>query len=458
MDRYAFYSNVERYKDANPEEHEKDAIKHYGIMGQKWGQRRWQNPDGTFNQAGKERYFGSSKNEKNPDGAIGNSSNKKNPSGNMEGSVADHFHKNVYLKTDKNTFKKIKKYPDIYDTEGLTDKEILQAIRRVPKIPYSAEYGRQIREELYRAQMNKKRAKYYDDNSKDVSEEENIEDQKIEGFDPKDNKYLNNDGTLTKKSEEALNKIADKTGLRKGEYSWENELDTILKSDEEYYDNKAKSIIAANMDNIVKMVKALDDNDTEKYMKIRNENFTDDMEKDISEKFVNDIRVIHSIYNDREQIIKDVDESLGKNVKQYLEKDNSLEYTYKNYKDGKPDFISISDFKNYGKKEPSKATESAKEIEKNAEKHFDNILDKLYSSLSSNGKLETWDEDHNNMTKSDFKNYLKDQKYKLVNSGSIEDNGSIMLYLNDADLFWGHVFCVDYNPLTGSFEYYGLEG
>ena len=86
MNRYAFYSNVERYKDANPEEHEKDAIKHYGIMGQKWGQRRWQNPDGTFNQAGKERYFGSGKNEKNPDGVIGNSSNKKNPSGNMEGS------------------------------------------------------------------------------------------------------------------------------------------------------------------------------------------------------------------------------------------------------------------------------------------------------------------------------------------------------------------------------------
>lgn len=362
MNRYAFYSNVERYKDANPEEHEKDAIKHYGIMGQKWGQRRWQNPDGTFNQAGKERYFGSGKNEKNPDGVIGNSSNKKNPSGNMEGS------------------------------------------------------------------------------------------------DPKGNKYLNNDGTLTKKSEEALNKIADKTGLRKGEYSWENELDTILKSDEEYYNNKAKSVIAANMDNILKMVKALDDNDTEKYMKIRNENFTDDMEKDISEQFVNDIRVMHSIYNDREQIIKDVDESLGKNIKQYLEKDNSLEYEYKNYKDGKPDFISISDFKNYGKKEPSKATESAKEIEKNAEKHFDNILDKLYNELSSNGKLQVWDENNENMSKSDFKNYLKDQKYKLVNSGSIQDDGNLMLYLNDGNLFWGHVFSIDYNPLTGYFEYYGIEG
>ena len=31
---------------------------HHGIKGQKWGVRRWQNADGTFNEAGKKRYFG----------------------------------------------------------------------------------------------------------------------------------------------------------------------------------------------------------------------------------------------------------------------------------------------------------------------------------------------------------------------------------------------------------------
>ena len=31
---------------------------HHGIKGQKWGVRRWQNEDGTFNDAGKKRYFG----------------------------------------------------------------------------------------------------------------------------------------------------------------------------------------------------------------------------------------------------------------------------------------------------------------------------------------------------------------------------------------------------------------
>ena len=32
---------------------------HHGIRGQKWGHRRWQNEDGTYNEAGKDRYFGS---------------------------------------------------------------------------------------------------------------------------------------------------------------------------------------------------------------------------------------------------------------------------------------------------------------------------------------------------------------------------------------------------------------
>ena len=32
-------------------------LKHYGLKGMHWGTRRWQNADGTFNAAGKQRYF-----------------------------------------------------------------------------------------------------------------------------------------------------------------------------------------------------------------------------------------------------------------------------------------------------------------------------------------------------------------------------------------------------------------
>lgn len=40
-----------------------DSLSHYGIKGQKWGVRRWQNGDGSFNSAGKRRYFGNGSGE-----------------------------------------------------------------------------------------------------------------------------------------------------------------------------------------------------------------------------------------------------------------------------------------------------------------------------------------------------------------------------------------------------------
>lgn len=46
---------------------QEDTLAHYGTKGQKWGIRNWQNYDGTFNQAGKERYFGT-KNQRVFDG------------------------------------------------------------------------------------------------------------------------------------------------------------------------------------------------------------------------------------------------------------------------------------------------------------------------------------------------------------------------------------------------------
>ena len=39
---------------------EEESLAHYGIMGQKWGIRRFQNEDGTLTPEGKERYYGKS--------------------------------------------------------------------------------------------------------------------------------------------------------------------------------------------------------------------------------------------------------------------------------------------------------------------------------------------------------------------------------------------------------------
>ena len=55
-------------------------LMHYGLKGMHWGTRRWQNEDGTFNAAGKERYFGKGSGE-NYHPIKGGSSNTKSRTG-----------------------------------------------------------------------------------------------------------------------------------------------------------------------------------------------------------------------------------------------------------------------------------------------------------------------------------------------------------------------------------------
>lgn len=64
MNRFEFYSNIAKYE-------KEKSLTHYGITGQKWGVRHWQNYDGTFNEAGKERYFGSKGNKEGMTAAAG---------------------------------------------------------------------------------------------------------------------------------------------------------------------------------------------------------------------------------------------------------------------------------------------------------------------------------------------------------------------------------------------------
>lgn len=250
MNRIEFLANLDKYKG---EDHS-TFLQHYGILGQKWGQRRWQNPDGTFNEEGKQRYFGQKSNNTSSEEKIG-------------GYTADHFHKNIYLKTDKNTLKKIKKYPDIYNTEGLTDDEILKAVRRVPKIPNARAYGREIREELYNTQLNKTRSKYYETNTKDILEAEDVEEQKIGGLFSKK--------TDEEKAEKKAQKEADKINdFLDEEYEtdrrhWSEVMNSFVDSDSEYYplfkqinENNDK-ILAKDYEKVEKMFDDYDNNEDE---------------------------------------------------------------------------------------------------------------------------------------------------------------------------------------------------
>ena len=58
MDRNTFYDSLRYYQ-----EHDINSLQHHGIKGQKWGIRRYQNPDGTLTEEGKQRYL-------NPDGTL----------------------------------------------------------------------------------------------------------------------------------------------------------------------------------------------------------------------------------------------------------------------------------------------------------------------------------------------------------------------------------------------------
>lgn len=51
------YGNMNTYGYIKHNEMSGYAIAHHGILGQKWGVRRYQNPDGSLTEAGKKRYL-----------------------------------------------------------------------------------------------------------------------------------------------------------------------------------------------------------------------------------------------------------------------------------------------------------------------------------------------------------------------------------------------------------------
>lgn len=81
MDRNSFYNNLANYSKnslhssgINLHDSSKidfyNYIEHHGIKGQKWGVRRYQNPDGSLTEEGKQRYL-------NPDGSLTDKARKE---------------------------------------------------------------------------------------------------------------------------------------------------------------------------------------------------------------------------------------------------------------------------------------------------------------------------------------------------------------------------------------------
>lgn len=533
MNRYEFYSNLQTYK----KEHEDDSLTHYGIIGQKWGNRRWQNQDGTFNEAGKERYFGSKGNKKEKvDGKTGKSSKNK-------WSMNDLFKKAGYdydnsddetrelfemeINDIRNSYKNGNDINKLSKKFGYDKNFIQDVVNSDPdqkigsfkvnfkKSSDNSDLGTRTfytRDE-YNKTLNKLDNKYGDDYYPTMSNDEYRkmyeetpmygQNKKVGGLFSKKSKinpkYQNEDGSLTEEGKEffaqnndkkikknidmdkyhawkdemtkdnifddfeKLNDFAKDLGIEpaSGRYSWENNMRTVLKTNKELFDTiEGRKAISDNVDNIKKLSKALDDHDMDTYNSVLSE--INEKDKTTIDLFTKKIKDVKDWYEEAEETMNEVNSSQTQNIKKYMENiwgDPKIRYEKSDYhNEGKVSYPGKYDLEDYVKGN-SKASKSIKELDKNADVHFDKILDKLYNNLMNfSGTLDVWDEDHNKLTKSEFKNYMKDQKNKLINSGSVSDNGNINLYLNDANLYWGHVFGIDYNPLTGEFNYRGIEG
>jgi len=115
-----------------------DYLMHFGIKGQKWGVRRFQNPDGTLTAAGKERY-GSEKEQKRLASEItkGKTNLSKSPQvrhavANLEDAVIEEIEQRKRLDSEIDKF-----YNDKKLLEEYTEKSANRILKDSPNIANS---------------------------------------------------------------------------------------------------------------------------------------------------------------------------------------------------------------------------------------------------------------------------------------------------------------------------------
>ena len=103
----------------------KNYIFHAGVKGMRWGHRRWTNPDGTLNEAGKQRYGGSQKG-KDRNEKINSNLNKSRDILNSSRSIATEGSKVIDSVSDMRRASKSKR-----DFSKMSDQELKSRVSRL---------------------------------------------------------------------------------------------------------------------------------------------------------------------------------------------------------------------------------------------------------------------------------------------------------------------------------------
>ena len=156
MNKIEFLYNKDKYQGIDSSK----ALSHYGILGQKWGQRRWQNADGTFNEAGKERYFGpSGTTKKNKEEKIG----KKYEGTPYRMNNGKMFHIDYQnpdgslTKKGEKLLKRAQKHPKLFSTKNIISEDLLHEWEKgMTKDQFKTDNDKEKKEKIKQAETEAK--------------------------------------------------------------------------------------------------------------------------------------------------------------------------------------------------------------------------------------------------------------------------------------------------------------
>lgn len=440
MNYIEFLHNRDKYLGENHD----DFLMHYGVLGQKWGQRHWQNPDGTYTTEGKIRYFGSKK-------AQAEMNADETKIGSKTSDAKD------YLKF-RNKMLKERTRPDLNewyrDKNKYLDKQLVRDAKRVDK---------------QQKKMYKNQLKDWYDNPEDLVTDLNAmykiggkagKEQKIGSWiSDADNAIAAYNTVQNKMKNDSINEIAKKFTKGKTE-----DITTAIENNERI----AK-----------KMIDALEKGNMKKYMKFRNK-IDDDFEKDVIEEYANKMRdkeenhlaeyYIDSAFGDDQKIgglfskrekesVEDMEARWNREFLEYQDKVNKKYDEIKGTKKADNDSTGSIEDKNHYYDDSDYSSEELKdnrkrieEFKKNYDKHLNIILDEIVERETEDGVVPTW-YNGEDISPEQFKRCLYTNlnwQGKSLNGAGVGDPGkeSLEVWVNDDGLFGYHSFVLNYDPLT----------